>query len=85
MSKSSEIDSLIIAMKNTIENTSAITGDLAKITNSLQSGEGTVGRLLMNKSSAQNFDSTMTNLKDGSAELKLLLQKAQDSWLLGGF
>jgi len=85
MDKENEVDGILLALKSTIENTSNITGDLSKITNSLQSGEGTIGRLLMNTSSAQNFDSTMVNLKEGSAELKLLLEKAQGSWLLGGF
>jgi phospholipid/cholesterol/gamma-HCH transport system substrate-binding protein len=85
MDKENEVDGILLALKSTIENTSNITGDLSKITNSLQSGEGTIGRLLMNTSSAQNFDSTMVNLKEGSAELKLLLEKAKGSWLLGGF
>jgi phospholipid/cholesterol/gamma-HCH transport system substrate-binding protein len=85
MDKENEVDGILLALKSTIENTSDITGDLSKITNSLQSGEGTIGRLLMNTSSAQNFDSTMINLKEGSAELKLLLEKAKGSWLLGGF
>ena len=85
MDKSGEVDSILFAMKSTMGYTANITADLAAITNSLQSGEGTIGRLFMNTSAAENFDSTMINLKEGSAELKLLLKKAQDSWLLGGF
>jgi phospholipid/cholesterol/gamma-HCH transport system substrate-binding protein len=85
MDKSGEVDSILFAMKSTMGYTANITADLATITNSLQSGEGTIGRLFMNTSAAENFDSTMINLKEGSAELKLLLKKAQDSWLLGGF
>ncbi len=37
----------------------------------------------MNTTAAENFDSTMINLKEGTAALKLLLEKAQGSWLLG--
>jgi phospholipid/cholesterol/gamma-HCH transport system substrate-binding protein len=85
MDKSGEVDSILYAMKSTIQYTANITADLALITNSLQSGEGTIGRLLMNSSAAENFDSTMFYLKESSAELKLLLKKAQGSWLLGGF
>lgn len=85
MDKSGEVDSILYAMKSTIQYTANITADLAVITNSLQSGEGTVGRLLMNTSAAENFDSTMFYLKESSAELKTLLKMAQDSWLLGGF
>lgn len=85
MDKAGELDSILIAIKSTIRYTSNITADLATITNSLQSGEGTIGRLLMNTSAAENFDTTMVSLKEGSAALKLLLEKAQGSWLLGGF
>ena len=85
MDKAGELDSILIAIKSTIRYTADITADLATITNSLQSGEGTIGRLLMNTSAAENFDSTMINLKEGTAALKLLLEKAQGSWLLGGF
>lgn len=82
MDKAGEIDSILIAIKTTIAYTAAITNDLATITNSIQSGEGTIGRLLMNTTAAENFDSTMVNLKEGTAALKLLLEKAQGSWLL---
>jgi phospholipid/cholesterol/gamma-HCH transport system substrate-binding protein len=85
MDKADEIDEILVALRTTIENTSNMTGDVSKITNSLQSGEGMIGRMLMNSTSAENFDSTMINLKEGSAELKLLLEKAKGSWLLGGF
>ncbi len=85
MDKAGELDSILIAIKSTIQYTSNITADLATITNSLQSGEGTIGRLLMNTSAAENFDSTMFYMKESSAALKLLLEKAQGSWLLGGF
>ena len=85
MDKSGEVDSILFAMKSTIQYTANITADLAAITNSLQSGEGTIGRLLMNSSGAENFDSTMFYMKESSAALKLLLEKAQGSWLLGGF
>ena len=82
MDKAGEIDSILIAIKSTIAYTSAITSDLATITNSIQSGEGTIGRLLMDATAAENFDSTMFNLKEGTEALKLLLEKAQGSWLL---
>jgi hypothetical protein len=39
----------------------------------------------MNSSGAENFDSTMVNIKEGTGQLKLLLEKARGSWLLGGF
>src|SRR5690606_12089704 len=85
MDKEKEVDEILLELKSTIHNTAAITEDMSKITYSLQSGEGTIGRLLMNSSGAENFDSTMVNIKEGTEQLKLLLEKARGSWLLGGF
>ncbi len=85
MEKANDIDQAILSVKEAIENTSNITSDLAKITASLESGEGTIGRLLMDKSMAQNVDSTFIKLKEGAAGLKILMEKAKSSWLLWGF
>jgi len=83
MDKTSELDSILIRLNKTIDNTSSITNDLSKITNNIQSGEGMIGKLLMDQSMGQNLDSTLINLKNGLAEFELFMKKAQDSWLLG--
>ena len=80
-----EIDDILVSLNTTVENTSNVTIDLSKITNNMQSGNGIIGRLLMDKSWGQNFDSTMVNLKEGSLGLKTLTEKARKSWLLWGF
>jgi phospholipid/cholesterol/gamma-HCH transport system substrate-binding protein len=79
------MDDVLVSLKTTIDNTSNITYDLSKITNNIQSGKGTIGRLLMDQSYAKNFDSTFVNLKEGSAGFKILMDKAKHSWLLWGF
>ena len=79
------MDDILISLKTTIDNTSNITNDLSKITSNLQSGKGTIGRLLMDQSWRQNFDSTFINLKEGSAGFKILMDKSKKSWLLWGF
>jgi phospholipid/cholesterol/gamma-HCH transport system substrate-binding protein len=79
------MDEIMASLKSTIDNTSHITNDLSKVTKSIESGQGTIGRLLMDPSLAQNFDSTFVNLKDGTAGLKLLMNKARTSWLLWSF
>ena len=58
------MDDIMISLKTTIDNTSHITGDLSRITGTIQSGNGTIGRLLMDKSLAQSFDSTFLNLEE---------------------
>jgi hypothetical protein len=55
------------------------------IVGNIQSGEGALGKLLMDKSAAQNIDSTFVNLKNGSAGLKILMERAKYSWLLWGW
>lgn len=79
------MDDVLISLKTTIDNTSLVTSDLSKITSSVQSGRGAIGRLLMDRSYAQSFDSTFVNLKEGSAGFKILMDKAKHSWLLWGF
>jgi phospholipid/cholesterol/gamma-HCH transport system substrate-binding protein len=79
------MDDILISLKTSIDNTSNITGNLSKITGSVQSGKGTLGRLLTDKSLGQTFDSTFVNLKESSAGLRMLVDKAKKSWLLWGF
>ena len=83
MEKTNELDSILVRLNKTIDNTSSITYDLSRITNNIQSGEGMIGKLLMDQSMGQNLDSTLINLKNGLAEFELFMKKAQDSWLLG--
>lgn len=74
------MDDVMISLKATIDKSSSITGDLAKITNNIQAGKGTIGRLLMDPSLARNFDSSVTNLKRGSEGLKTLMDSAKVSF-----
>lgn len=82
MEKTNELDSLLVKLNKTIDNTSSITYDLSIITNSIQSGEGMIGKLLMDQSMGQNLDSTLINLKNSLGEFEIFMQKAQESWLL---
>jgi phospholipid/cholesterol/gamma-HCH transport system substrate-binding protein len=79
------MDDILISLKTSIDNTSNITSNLSKITGTIQSGKGTIGRLLTDKSLGQTFDSTFVNLKESSAGFRMLVDKAKKSWLLWGF
>ena len=74
-----DMDNILLSLKTTIDNTSNITSDLSKITNNIQSGKGTIGRLLMDQSLAQNFDSTIVNLNQGIAGINNILNNAEKS------
>jgi phospholipid/cholesterol/gamma-HCH transport system substrate-binding protein len=70
------MDDILVSLKTTIDNTSHVTNNLSKITGSIQSGKGTIGRLLMDSALAQNFDSAIVNLKKGSRELRNLMDSS---------
>jgi phospholipid/cholesterol/gamma-HCH transport system substrate-binding protein len=75
-----DMDNILLSLKTTIDNTSNITKDLSKITNNIQSGKGTIGRLLMDHSLAQNFDSSIFNLNQGLSGLNNLVNDAEGSF-----
>jgi phospholipid/cholesterol/gamma-HCH transport system substrate-binding protein len=79
------MDDILVSLKSSIDNTTVITSNLSKITGNVQSGKGTLGRLLTDKSLGQTFDSTFTNLKESTAGLRMIVEKAKSSWLLWGF
>ena len=85
MEKANTMGDILITLKATVDTTNRIAMDLSKIASNIQSGKGTIGRLLMDDTLTQNLDSTVVNLKDALAGFTILMQKAQKSWLLWGF
>jgi phospholipid/cholesterol/gamma-HCH transport system substrate-binding protein len=74
------MDDILTSLKTTIDNASNITSDLSKVTNSIQSGKGTLGRLLMDHTIAQNIDSSLVNLNQALSGLKNLVDDAHNSF-----
>ncbi|MBK7867864.1 MAG: MCE family protein [Ignavibacteriales bacterium] len=68
------LDEIFASLKGTIDNTTVITGDLAKITTYIKDGKGIVGRLLMDDDLSQNFDSAIALLKSGSSGFNTLIK-----------
>jgi phospholipid/cholesterol/gamma-HCH transport system substrate-binding protein len=75
-----DMDDVMLSLKKTIDNASNITTNLSSITGNIQSGKGTIGRLLMDHSLAQNFDSSIVNLKQGLFGLKNLMDDTKISF-----
>ncbi len=73
-----DVDDIMLSLKTTIDNTAIITGDLAKISTNIESGNGTIGRLIMDQSWRENIQSTIINLKDGSEKFVVFMDKSQD-------
>jgi phospholipid/cholesterol/gamma-HCH transport system substrate-binding protein len=75
-----DMDDIMMSLKKTIDNSSNITSNLTKITGNIESGEGTIGRLLMDRSLAKNFDTSIVNLKQGLTGLKNLMDDTKSSF-----
>jgi phospholipid/cholesterol/gamma-HCH transport system substrate-binding protein len=78
------VDDILEQLHHTGGNVVAITDDLARLTGTIRSGKGTLGKMFMDKEFAADLSSTMKNLKDGSSEFKDFVESAQKSWLLWG-
>jgi len=79
------IDDIMLQVKVTATNAAVITGDLADIMDNIHAGRGTMGKLLMDSSFAQNMDKTLVNLKQGTNGFKKDMDAAGHSFLLKGF
>ncbi len=80
-----DMKEILLSLKTTMDNVSDVTNDLSNITGDIKSGNGIIGKMLSDSVSAQNLESAMLNLKESTYEIKLLVRKAKDSWLLWGF
>ncbi len=80
-----ETDAIIASLQVTAGNAEVITQQLAEIMYKVNSGQGTLGRLIQDTSMAENFDQTMVNLKESSQGLEENMEAAKDNFLLKGY
>jgi phospholipid/cholesterol/gamma-HCH transport system substrate-binding protein len=78
-------DELIIKLKEIADNASTITGDLAVIMGNIRSGNGTIGKILMDSAFAENIDAALINIKQGAGGFKKNMDAASQNVLLRGF
>jgi len=64
-----ETDAIMLSLKVTAENAEVITQELAEIMTKINSGDGTLGRLIQDTTIARNIDQTIINLKKSSKGL----------------
>ena len=79
-----DFDEILGQLNTTAENAAFITSDLAVVMNSIRSGKGTIGRLFMDTTLADNLNQTLINLKGGTKGFKENMNAAQNSFLLRG-
>jgi phospholipid/cholesterol/gamma-HCH transport system substrate-binding protein len=80
-----ETDAIMVSLKVTAENAEVITQELAEIMMKINSGDGTLGRLIQDTTIARNIDQTIINLKKSSKGLDENMEAAKHNFLLKGF
>jgi phospholipid/cholesterol/gamma-HCH transport system substrate-binding protein len=79
------MDEILLNLKVTSENAANITGDLSAIMKNIHEGKGTIGKLFMDSTMAQNVDAAMVNIKEGTGGFKQNMDAASHNFLLKGY
>jgi phospholipid/cholesterol/gamma-HCH transport system substrate-binding protein len=80
-----ETDAILASLKVTADNVAVISYQLAEIMIKVNSGTGTIGRLIRDSTIATNFTQTMLNLKNSSKGLNENMNAAKENFLLKGY
>lgn len=80
-----ETDAIIASLQITAGNAEIISQQLAEIMIKINSGEGTLGRLIQDTTIAENLNQTMLNLKKSSKGLNENMEAAKHNFLLKGY
>ena len=80
-----ETDAIMASLQVTAGNAEIITQQLAEIMIKINSGRGTLGRLIQDTSIAANLSQTMINIKKSSKGLDENMQAAKHNFLLKGY
>lgn len=80
-----ETDQILNSLQITATNVELITDQLAEIMIKINSGNGTLGRLIQDTSIAKNLDATILNLKNSSKGLNENMEAAKENILLRGY
>lgn len=84
-SEPTETDAIIASLEVTALNVEVVSSELADFLATLNSGKGTLGRLIKDESLADDLTSTVENLKESSAGLEQNMEAAKESVLLRGY
>jgi phospholipid/cholesterol/gamma-HCH transport system substrate-binding protein len=80
-----EADAIMTSMKITADNAAIISDQLADIMVNMNSGRGTLGRLIQDSTIAENIDKTIVNLKNSSKGLDENMNAAKENFLFKGY
>lgn len=80
-----EMDAIMASLEVTAVNAEIISQQLAEIMIQINSGKGTLGRLIQDTSIAENFSRTMINIRKSSKGLEENMEAAKHNFLLRGY
>ena len=80
-----ETDAIMASLQVTADNAAIISDQLAEIMIKLNSGTGTLGKLIQDSTIARNLNQTMENLKNSSKGLDENMNAAKENFLLKGY
>ena len=80
-----ETDAIMAGLNVTVLNAAIITNQLAEIMIKINSGSGTIGRLLQDSTIAENLNMTILNLRKSSKGLDENMNAAKENFLLRGY
>ncbi len=80
-----ETEAIMESMQITVDNAAIISLQLAEIMINMNSGKGTLGRLIQDSSIAENIDRTIINLRKSSKGLNENMNAARENFLLKGY
>jgi phospholipid/cholesterol/gamma-HCH transport system substrate-binding protein len=80
-----EMDAIMASLQVTAGNAAIISDQLAEIMIKVNSGQGTIGRLIADSTIAANLSETMVNIKSSSKGLNENMNAAKENFLLRGY
>ena len=80
-----ETDAIMASVQITAWNAEVITNQLAEIMTKINSGNGTLGRLIQDSTIAENISQTIKNLKTSTKGLDENMKAAKSNFLLKGY
>jgi len=80
-----ETDAIMSSLQVTADNAAIVSDQLVEIIIKINSGEGTLGRLIQDSSIAENINQTIVNLRKSSQGLDENMNAAKENFLLKGY
>ena len=79
------MDDILLKVKITSDNAASLTGNLSVIVKNIRDGKGTIGKLFMDSTFAENIDQTVVSIKQGAGGFKQNMDAASHNVFLRGF